>query len=458
MTRRLVLSYLAIALLVLAILEIPLGVVFARSERRNLVAELKHDALALGAIAEETLAGHQARDLQKVVESYQERTDGRVVITNRSGRLVADSEGNPDARNYSTRPEIADALNGRESVGHRYSDTLGSDLTYVSVPISSGGTAIGAVRITYTPTEVNARVRRIWLMLGLIGLVILSTTALVSTVIARSITRPLRKLEHAASRLAAGDLSERTQVASGPPEVQALASTFDTMAARLEQLVGAQEAFVADASHQLRTPLQALRLRLENVEADAPRALKPELEAALNEVGRLGSLVEGLLALARAEKEAPAAERIDVADVLDERREAWEAFADEAGVTLGTPMADGVATTTPGYLETILDNLISNAVDASSDGSAIDLRTERLDGWIEVHVTDHGHGMTPEQRARATDRFWRADDATGDGSGLGLAIAHRLVALDGGELELRATPGGGLDAVVKLRPAGRSGA
>ena len=95
MTRRLVWSYLAIALLVLVVLEIPLGIVFARSERRNLVAELKHDALALGAIAEETLAGHQERDIQKVVRDYEERTT-RLRLRERERELVIASFLNPE--------------------------------------------------------------------------------------------------------------------------------------------------------------------------------------------------------------------------------------------------------------------------------------------------------------------------------------------------------------------------
>ena len=454
MTRRLVLSYLAIALLVLTILEIPLGVVVARSERRNLVAELKHDALALGAIAEETLAGHQERDLQAVVRSYEQRTDGRVLITDRRGRLVADSSvgGAPSGNDYSTRPEIRTALRGREAVGSRRSDTLDTDLTFVAVPISSGGTVIGAVRITYTPTEMDARVRRIWLMLALIGLVVLAATAFVSTLIARSITRPLTKLERAATDLAAGDLTGRARIDDGPPEVRTLGETFDVMANRLEQLVGAQEAFVADASHQLRTPLQALRLRLENIQAGAGRKLQPELEAAMREVERLGSLVDGLLALARAEKQAPSPVDVDLASMLRERCEAWEGFAAEQDVSLRTSeVGSPRALATPGYLEQVLDNLISNAVDASPRGARIDLSSEPADGYVEIHVTDHGRGMTHDERIRATDRFWRADGSTPGGTGLGLSIAQRLVRIDGGDLDLRESPGGGLDAVVRLR-------
>ena len=127
------------------------------------------------------------------------------------------------------------------------------------------------------------------------------------------------------------------------------------------------------------------------------------------------------------------------------RVEAWEPLADERGVHLAV---DGRATLVragDGRVEQILDNLLSNALDAAPHGSTI--RVAAADG--ELHVVDEGPGLTAEERARAFDRFWRA--STGPGSGLGLAIARRLVEADEGEIELRDAPGGGVDAVVRYR-------
>ncbi|MGZ4387841.1 MAG: ATP-binding protein, partial [Gaiellaceae bacterium] len=102
-------------------------------------------------------------------------------------------------------------------------------------------------------------------------------------------------------------------------------------------------------------------------------------------------------------------------------------------------------------LDQVLDNLLSNALDAAPAGSAIELSAELVDGWVELHVTDHGPGLPPDDRVRAFDRFWRG--RAGPGSGLGLAIVRRLVAADAGEVELQETAGGGVDAVIRLRPA-----
>ena len=134
--------------------------------------------------------------------------------------------------------------------------------------MSSAGRVLGAVRVTYRSEKVDERIHRYWLLLAVIGLACLGAAALVGIFLSRWVTQPLAPMRRAAVRLGHGDLSARVGPAPGPPEVQEVAVAFDEMAGRLERLVDAQEAFVADASHQLRTPLTGLRLRLENLETE----------------------------------------------------------------------------------------------------------------------------------------------------------------------------------------------
>lgn len=456
MTRRILLGYLSLTLLVLLVLEVPLGISYARRQIDELTFDVERDAVALASLSEDVLEGTQDLDLQSVAETYQERTGGRVVIVDEQGDVVADSDPlRPGERSFASRPEIDVALGGRVATGTRYSDSLDQNLLYVAVPVASGGEVHGAVRITYPTSTVDERVQRNWIRLGLVALVTLVAATLVGIVLARSVTRPLRRLQETATQLGHGDLEARTPVGAGPPEVRSLAVAFNDTATRLEQLVTAQEAFVADASHQLRTPLTALRLQLENVREEVGPDQGDEIDAALSEVGRLSRMVDGLLALARAERRSTTvtAESLDLRTVLEERRDVWAPVAADQGVEITVEGPTGVVVSaTPDHLAGILDNLLANALEVSDAGTTVTLSGRTTPRGAEAHVVDEGPGLTAEERARAFDRFWTtpsADRRLG-GSGLGLPIARQLARLDGGDLELREGHGGGIDAVVRL--------
>ncbi len=446
MTRRLLFTYLGLALLVLAVLEIPLGIVNGRNESSDLRTKVERDASFLAAFAEDTLENNaNPRALGVAAADYSRRTGGRVVIVNRRGVSVIDT--NPPAggpRTFATRPEIAAALRGNVASGTRYSRTLHEKLLYVAVPASSGAKVTGAVRITYPTSAVDARVRRYWLMLLVIGAMVLAATTVVGLRFARWVSSPLGRLEASAAKAGAGDLSTRAEE-QGPPEVRSLATAFNHMIGELEQLVRSQEEFVADASHQLRTPLTALRLRLENLGGDVSDSARPDLERALDEVERLSRLVDGLLALARAD--VSPVERVDLAKLVEERIEVWSALAAEQGVKLEANVV-GTASVGADRLGQALENLLSNALAVSPQGGTVLVSGSHG----ELHVIDQGPGLSEEERERAFDRFWRGGKS-GTGSGLGLAIVKRLIEIDGGTVELRAAPGGGLDAVIRLHTA-----
>lgn len=454
MTRRFVLAFLALTVFVLLVLVVPLGISASNRERDRLTLDLERDARVIGSFAEDTLEGIADEDLQAVADDYADKTGARAVIVDARGRLVGDSDPVEGAGNYRDRPEIADALGGEVAAGTRRSDTLDTDLLYVAVPVASGGEVHGAVRLTYPTTEVDERVQRVWLTLGGVAAVSLLAAGVIAVALARSVTRPLRELQAAATALGGGDLSAHAPHDHGPPEVRALARAFNDTSRRLEELIGAQDAFVADASHQLRTPLTALRLRLENLEADAAPPVATELAAALDECDRLSRLVDGLLALARADKAAASATAvpIDLASALAERRDIWVPMAEERGVDLVVESGPVLrASATPDRVSQVLDNLIDNALEVSPAGSAIHLSVVASPTGPALHVTDQGPGLTPDQRERAFDRFWQGPEGTGS-SGLGLAIVQKLVQADGGHVDLREAPGGGLDAVVQLPP------
>jgi len=389
-----------------------------------------------------------------VAARYRRAFGGRVVIVDRRGRALADSTPTvPGESEFMTpaRPEFAAALSGHTASGIRRSRTLGTGLLYVAVPVASGSRILGAVRITYPTTTLDSRVRRYWLTLLAVGAIVLAAAAVIGVVLARSVAGPLRRVEQTAARVGAGDLAARAPEDEGPPEVRRLARELNDTTAKLDVLLRSQEQFVADASHELRTPLTALRLRLENLEVDVAAEARESLAAAVAETDRLARLVSELLALARAEDDVEPAGPIDVAALATARADAWSALADERGIVIDARSAPAVARGGSGRVEQVLDNLLANALEASPRGGTIRVTAGRRNSWIELHVVDEGPGLAGAARARAFDRFWRA--GAGQGSGLGLAIARRLVAVDEGQVELLDADTGGVDAVVRLRPA-----
>lgn len=453
MRRRLLVSYLALTVLVLALLEIPLAVSFAENERRELTDKVERDTVALATLVEDPLEHGTPvpAEVRRVATDYDAETGGRVLVVDVEGRVVVDSAPT-QSRDFSSRSEIAKALGGEIATGTRSSRTLGTDLLYVAVPVASSGVVHGAVRVTYPMSAVQGRIHRYWSILALIAAVVLAVAVVIAIVLARWVVRPLDRLERAADEIAAGDLEARAPV-EGPPEVRRLAETFNAMISKIDVLVRSQDEFVADASHQLRTPLAALRLRLENLERDVTGARRQELEGALGEVERLAALVDALLALARADRAAASPRPVDVAAIVQERLAAWSAYADEQVVRLESPLEPGLsALVTPGRLEQVLDNLLANALEHSPPGTGVSVSARQHGSHVELRVADEGPGMDAAMRGRAFDRFWRAE-RTGQGFGLGLAIVERLVIADGGRVELRDSETGGLEAVVVLRRA-----
>jgi signal transduction histidine kinase len=223
------------------------------------------------------------------------------------------------------------------------------------------------------------------------------------------------------------------------------------MAGRLEALVHGNRAMMADVSHQLRTPLAALRLRLDLLAADADEATAAELAGAQGEIARLSRLVDGLLAVARAESAVTVPVPVQVADVVRDRVVAWSPVAEERAVGLAATAPGQVhASLGEGHLEQILDNLIANALDAVPAGGHVRVSAQPGGQGARVVVTDDGPGMSRAQQEAAFRRF--ASNTSG-GTGLGLAIVHRLVTSNGGSAELSDTKGGGLTVTLDL-PAG----
>ena len=456
MRTRLLAAFLAIAFAILAIQDLPLASYLRVVEHDRVMLSLERDAWTLADDAEPLVATRAFPPLATLAGAYAARTGARVDVVDGNATVFASTNPGELGYDYSNRPEITSALAGAAVTGERGSAALGSRLLFVTVPIRSGTAIIGALRLTYPISAVDAIVSRRIGSILLVGILTLIGAGLAAVMLAGAYTRRLRRIHAATEQLANGNLGAR--VASeegGAAELRGLEDAFNVMATRLQALIESQHAFASDASHQLRTPLTALRLRLENTSDDIgdPEAMQTALDDAIVEVQRLQLLVDGLLALARLEGQALQVELVDVHAVIDERIDLWGPLVEERGVRIDVgPSGTASALAVPGAVAQVLDNYLDNALEVAPEGSRIIVRAETHEHTVELHVLDEGPGLDDAERARAFDRFWRGR-ADGAGTGLGLAIAARLAEVSGGSVRLDAAPGGGIDAVLTLRRA-----
>ncbi|CAI3801610.1 sensor histidine kinase [Pseudarthrobacter sp. MM222] len=463
---RLIGAFMLITFLVVLVQDIPLGNYLVRVERDRITTSLERDAFLLGGRSADALkaGGPFPSEVAADVRRYGQASGARVVVVDAAGTAVATSDDDQSATGsvYSSRPEIAAALTGQINAGQRYSQSLGQELLYVSVPVLSGESISGAVRLSYPASvvsdQVEGQLRSIWS--------VAATTVLLAGILAffmaRAVTRRLQQLRTATELLADGNLDTRTEEGVGAPELRTLAAAFNRMADRLKHLLEQQRGFASDASHQLRTPLTGLRLRLENA-LDAiptdPGAARTMVAASLEETYRLQRIIDGLLLLSRAEGQSLAPVRINLSDVLRTRKEQWDDLAEETGVriSLVAPPAAHILVL-PGAAEQIIDNLIDNALAVAPAGSQVQLVVARGEqpGITELHVLDEGPGLSPEDCQRAFNRFWRGT-AGSEGTGLGLSVVRQLAQASGATAALAprtlepATGATGLDACVKFR-------
>lgn len=450
MTRRLLLSYLTVTLVVLVLLELPLAIFFQQRELERLTVDAERDATVLATIYEESLEDGLPAD-PKPANDYSTRTGARVVVVDVDGISEIDT-AREASRDFSTRPEIETALTGQRSTGTRSSETLGQDIVYVAVPVASGGIVHGALRITLGTEEVDERVWKFWLGLVAIAFVILTVMAGVGWIIARSITRPIRRLEAAATRFSGGDLTPTEPEPNAPPELVALEVAMNDMAGRLDELIERQRAFVADASHQLRTPLTALRLRLENLQFDNPTDAR-ELDDPIEETTRLSALVGDLLQLARTESTTSPI-RVNLSDLIRDRVDVWTATAEMNRITLSlvADASDVYASAIPGGIEQVLDNLLDNAFRAAPEQSTVTVTVSAGKSHQTIAIANSGSGMSDDDKQLAHSRFWRSDDSV-PGTGLGLTIVDTILQTSGGSCKLTDNAPTGLIATITLPSA-----
>jgi signal transduction histidine kinase len=315
------------------------------------------------------------------------------------------------------------ALDGDASAGTH------GDILVAAAPVTHGDDVIGAVLVTSPRISVPGEVALVWAGMAVLAVVAVTIAWLVGRGQARRLARPLEDLEDSARRLGDGDFSVRSR-RGGIQEIDSVGMALDSTAARLDGMLARERAFSADASHQLRTPLAGLRMRLEAALEQTGQDPRSAISASLADADRLEAIIDELLTLARAGQRGPAAP-IDLEALLAEHSLEWAArlalYGRDLNVRIdpGTPDPYASAAAVRQVLAVLVDNA------ATHGAGTVTVSVREAAGVVAIDVSDEGPGVD-EPESLIFDR--RADRR--DGHGIGLALARRLAEAEQGRLEL----------------------
>jgi len=378
--RRILIATATVALVGIAVFGIPLAVLAQGMMRGEALRRLDREADAVNFAVDADILRHAPVDAEKVAAVLQ--ADRHVVVVDPVGR----------------RTVVGPQLQGR---------------TLTASVRSSSGTS---VRITAPARVTDERALGAVIVVAGLGTAGVAVAIALANLVARRLARPLSELAAISVRLGGGDFSARAG-SYDIPEADEVAAALNTTARRLEELVEAERSFSTNASHQLRTPLTALRLHVEELAASEEDDVRREVAFAGR--GRAGP-----------------AENVDVAALLQERAPMWSALFEPVGrrplVLCGT---ECTAMASPAALSHALDVLVENSARHGRGTTTIAARTNN--GYVEIVVSDEGEGVP----AGAEWRIFERHTSLNGGTGVGLALAQRLIEADGGRLELlRARP------------------
>jgi signal transduction histidine kinase len=288
------------------------------------------------------------------------------------------------------------------------------------------------------------------------GIVALILSLLLAWLMARSVARPLQEVAAASRALAQGELERRAPV-SGPQEVQELAQAFNQMATQVAASQQAQRDFVANVSHEMRTPLtsiQGFSQAILDGTAGDPEAVTRAAHVIHDEADRMRRMADGLLSLARfdADQVKLAQEPVDLEGLLRRCVARLRPQAEAAGDELTLSTEGALVVTGDGdWLTQVFLNLLDNAIRHTQDGE-VEVIARRVDDEVEVTVTDTGEGIPPEALDRIFERFYQADTARQrkGGAGLGLPIVQEVVRRHGGKIAVESVVGLGSRFTVRL--------
>ena len=408
MRQRLVIAIASVAALAVVLFAVPLALVLQRTYRNEALLRLQRD----------TVAATREIDISRVASDSIELPDNEgFAVYDIGGRRIAGTSG----------PQRADEVVRDAVSAQAPTSTASNGKLTVAVPLVDNEQITGAVRAERDDNIVTAATRDSWWLLVGIGIGVISLGVLAAIGLGRRLARPLERLSATARGLGTGPPST-SPAPTGVREVDDLALALGRAESRVDELLTRERAFTADASHQLRTPLAALRIELESLELCDDDT--PEITAALTQVDRLQRTIETLLAVAR--DSPPSGASTPIGDVLAGVEKRWGARLTASGRQLRIHIDEPTLTSTASaaVLNEVLDVLVGNAHDHG--GGTVSISAGSDASHVLIDVTDEGDSTKLDP-----DQAFERRSPSANGHGIGLALARSLTQAESGELALR---------------------
>ncbi|MDH3690380.1 MAG: ATP-binding protein [Gammaproteobacteria bacterium] len=381
-------------------------------------------------------------------------TDIRLTVIAENGIVLCDSQADTNTMdNHRNRPEIARGFDGEVTSTTRYSDTLSATLLYVAVPATEGTSVDYVVRTSIPLRSIDDLLSQLKRTLILMGVVLAIAAVLLSLYLYRKINPPLKDIVDGANRFAQGRFGSKLPEYE-VREITELASAMNRMAGQLQHLETIRQDFVANVSHELKTPITSIKGFVETLR-DGAKDNREDLDRFLGILARqsqrLEAIADDLLTLSRLETQ-PASELLhlhsdDLQDLLSSAREFCLARAEEKDIAIAIQCDSKIKIFVDRSLLTqAIINLVDNAIKYSTSGTRVTMQGLDNGTHVRIDVIDEGPGISAEHIPRLFERFYRVDKARSrslGGTGLGLAIVKHVAVLHNGSVSVDSEPGKG---------------
>jgi signal transduction histidine kinase len=415
-----------------------------RDFEHKISEKLRTNASLVGDILREQLRGGEPKAIQQKAKSLADELNLRITVIDPQGKVLGDSDKDPfEMASHADRPEVIGAMKNGNDQSTRPSDTLGYNMKYVAVRISDNGDVLGVVRFAIPLSEVQLEMQVIYRTVLFGAIVALAIALTIAYFVSRSMTSPIREMKEIAGRLAQGDFSRKVRIKS-KDELGELAKSLNTMAdelqAKMENLKRMDRVrtdFVANVSHELKTPLTLIKGYIETLEDKAINDTKDArkfISIIKDHADRLSNIIDDLLSLSELELSRDSIKKVefDLKRLVDDIVLGFghELTARKQTLSIEPRGNNFIIRADRDKVEQVLVNLIDNAIKYTGEAGRIIVSLLEQDSAITVTVEDNGIGIPPEHLDRVFERFYRVDKARSrqlGGTGLGLGIAKHIV-------------------------------